>query len=141
MVRLGLCEGQNALSAATPEQRKVYDEEVSDTLRAIESKQGDIYELWQLTREWSLVLFRNIYRYLGIKFDVYFFESEVSEESQTIVDEYLSKGVFTVSEGAVGCDLSAEKLGFMLVRKRDGNTLLRYERSSVGTPQIFRLSN
>jgi arginyl-tRNA synthetase len=52
-----------------------------------------------------------------------FYESQVSEESQQIVDEFLAKGVFTLDDGAVGVDLKPYKLGFSILRKRDGNTL------------------
>src|SRR5690606_24474135 len=37
--------------------------------------------------------------------------------------EYLAKGVFVEDDGAVGADLKDYKLGFMIARKRDGNTL------------------
>jgi len=111
------------LSEADEATRKVYDGEVSGILKAIESKQGEIFELWRESREWSLQGFYEIYDYLDVKFDKYFFESEVSEESQEIVDEYLKKGVFKLDQGAVGIDLQPYKLGFSILRKSDGNTL------------------
>jgi arginyl-tRNA synthetase len=116
-------EADRTLKAADETTRKEYEKEISQVLSAIESKQGEIFELWKTTRQWSLDDFYKIYDYFGVKFDQYFFESEVSEESQQIVDEYLSKGVFKVDQGAVGVDLSAYKLGFSILRKSDGNTL------------------
>jgi len=116
-------QASQALDAADEPLRKRYEEEISSVLRGIEAKKGPIFELWQETRQWSLEYFYEIYRWLDVKFDHYFFESELSEESQQIVDEYLKSGVFVESEGAVGVDLNAFDLGFMLVRKRDGNTL------------------
>jgi arginyl-tRNA synthetase len=99
------------------------EKEISAVLAGIESKNGPWFELWKKTRTWSLDAFKSIYDWMGAEFDRDFFESEVSEESQSIVEEYLKKSVFKVDQGAVGIDLSDYKLGFMLARKRDGNTL------------------
>lgn len=116
-------EATRLLSEATPEKKAEMEAEISAILRQIEQKNGPMYELWLKTRQWSLDDFKEIYRFLDAPFDHDFFESEVSEESQAIVDEYLQKGVFVVSDGAIGLDLKADKLGFVLLRKRDGNTL------------------
>ncbi len=115
-------QATHTLEDATPEQAPVYHAEVSAVLRAIESKKGDIYEEWRATRQWSLDDFSEIYSWIGARFDQFFYESEVSEESQVIVDEYLQNQVFAESDGAIGLDLKEEKLGFVIVRKRDGNT-------------------
>lgn len=111
------------LDEAKDDTRKIYESEISEVLRGIESKQGPWYDLWNETKEWSLAAFRDVYRWMNITFDRDFYESEVSEESQAIVDEGLKKGFFKEDQGAVGADLSDYKLGFMLARKRDGNTL------------------
>jgi arginyl-tRNA synthetase len=110
------------LEDASPEDLPKYQAEVSAVLRSIESKQGPIYDLWRQTRQWSLADFESIYRWTGARFDHVFYESEVSDDSQKIVDEFLSQGIFVVSDGAVGLDLKEEKLGFVIVRKSDGNT-------------------
>ena len=107
---------------AAPELKAQYLTEVSQVLRAIESKQGPTFELWLETRQWSLDEFDEIYAWIGARFDQVFCESEVSEDSQKIVDEFLGTGVFVASEGAIGLDLKDEKLGFVIVRKSDGNT-------------------
>ncbi len=122
---LGECyvAATRALDEANEADRPKYDEEISNILRGIESKKGPWYDLWLQTKEWSLQAFRDVYRWMDAPFDRDFFESEVSEDSQRVVDEYLAQGVFKEDQGAVGIDLSDYKLGFMLVRKRDGNTL------------------
>lgn len=112
----------NKISEADSELRQQYDKEVSEVLRAIESKKGDLYEFWRESREWSLSDFHEVYDWTGARFDHFFYESDVSEESQQIVDEYLDKEVFVLDDGAVGIDLKEEKLGFLIVRKSDGNT-------------------
>ena len=111
------------LASLSEEERKEASKELSSILNEIESKNGRFYDMWKLTRQWSLDSFYRIYDYFDVKFDCYFFESELSAISQQIVDEYLEKGIFTVSEGAVGMDLKEDNLGFLLLRKQDGNTL------------------
>lgn len=111
-----------ALDDASPEEKKVYEKKISEVLAEIESKQGETYEFWKASRQWSIDDFQEIYDWTGARFDHWFAESEVSEESQLIVDEYLRKGVFVSDDGAVGVDMKDEKLGFLIVRKSDGNT-------------------
>jgi arginyl-tRNA synthetase len=113
----------NLLSEAKEDEKEQYERQISDVLRQIESKTGPIYEYWKESKEWSLEVFNSIYNWIGARFDYVFTESEVSEESQQIVEEYLQKGLFIESEGAIGLDLKPYKLGFALLRKKDGNTL------------------
>jgi arginyl-tRNA synthetase len=66
-----------------------------------------------------LTEFRNIYRWLGVRFDHDFFESECSEPSRKLVEEYRGS-VFQDSNGALGADLASFGLGFCMVLKSDG---------------------
>lgn len=111
------------LDDAKDDTLKTYEKEISEVLSGIESKHGAWHDLWLETKEWSLAAFRDVYNWIDAEFDRDFFESEVSQESQSIVEEGLKKGVFKEDQGAIGVDLSDYKLGFMLARKRDGNTL------------------
>jgi arginyl-tRNA synthetase len=97
--------------------------EVSAILQNIEARRGEDYGLWKETRAWSLSSFNKVYNWLGVHFDRQYSESTVSEASQRRVDEYLAKGVFVRSEGAIGCDLSEFNLGFCMLRKSDGSGL------------------
>jgi len=97
--------------------------DISDTLKNIENRSGKDFEIWSITRRWSLDYFKSIYEWLGVHFDDEFCESAVSVASQNRVDEYLKKGVFVESEGAIGCDLNEYDLGFCLLRKSDGTGL------------------
>lgn len=112
-----------ALDTAGTDAKPRNEQEISTILRNIESQSGADYDLWKETRQWSLDDFDAVYDWFHVKFDRVFFESEVSAESQEIVDEFLKKGAFVESDGAIGADLKPFKLGFMIVRKRDGNTL------------------
>ncbi|HRN69852.1 MAG TPA: arginine--tRNA ligase [Candidatus Woesebacteria bacterium] len=61
----------------------------------------EVKALYISGRKWSLDYFETIYKKLGTKFDFYFFESVVGEFGVKIVKEYLEKGVFTESNGAI----------------------------------------
>ena len=111
------------ISDASEEDGKVIYDEVSKVLSEIEAKNGPSYDLWLETRPWSLDDSKEVYEWTNAHFDHWFYESEVSEESQEIVDQYLEKGVFKEDDGAIGIDLKRQKAGFLILRKRDGNTL------------------
>ncbi len=115
-------EASQALAAADPEQKKIYEKKISQILAELESKKGATYELWQKSRLECLADFKRTYQWLDVNFDHYFYESEVSEEAQAIVEEYIAKGLFKISDGAVGIDLSPFDLGFFMARKSDGTT-------------------
>lgn len=105
------------------EAKKQADKKISAILGELESKKGPAYDLWVETKDWCMQEFREIYSWLDCHFDHYFYESEVSEHAQEIVDEYKNQGVFSASDGAIGVDLEEFKLGYFIARKSDGNTL------------------
>lgn len=116
-------EAHELLSNGDEQQTKQGQQEVSEILAAIESKQGHYYELWKQSRQDCMQDFQKIYDWLGVKFDHFFYESDVSERSQEIVDEYIKKGLFTESEGAYGVSLEDYDLGYFMARKSDGTSL------------------
>ncbi|MCK6595614.1 MAG: arginine--tRNA ligase [Bacteriovoracaceae bacterium] len=116
-------EANNALKDASDEDKQKIQAEISLILKKLESKSGEEYELWKTTRQYCLDDFNSIYSWLDVHFDHFFYESEVSEASQEIVEEYMKKGLFVEDNGAVGFDMSDKKLGFFMARKSDGTTL------------------
>jgi arginyl-tRNA synthetase len=116
-------------NAPLPADRKVSAEyaqrlkEVSETLHAMEAGEPSVKQLWEETKTWSLSDFKKIYAWIGARFDHDFFESQCSEPSQRMVDEFLAKGVLVRSDGAVGADLRKYNLGFCVLRKSDGTGL------------------
>jgi len=69
--------------------------------KIFEKSDKDINEIYVQGRKWSLEYFDIIYASLGTKFNEFFFESEVADNGIKVVREFLKKGVFTESEGAV----------------------------------------
>ena len=66
-----------------------------------EKTDPEINKLYDWGRRVSLDHLDEIYKKLGTKFDYFFFESETAPIGMFIVEEYLAKGIFVKSEGAV----------------------------------------
>ena len=98
-------------------------EQLTMILKELEQKSGEFYELWKETREWSIELMNEVYNWAGVKFDQWYWESEVDSDSVKLVREYQARGLFTEDQGAVGINLEEHKLGFCMLLKTDGNGL------------------
>lgn len=61
----------------------------------------DINVLYDKGRAECLLAFESVYKRLGTKFDHYFFEGKEGRNGEAIVQEFLDKGIFEKSEGAV----------------------------------------
>ncbi len=96
---------------------------VQEILQKLEAGDPEITALWRETADWSLDEFRQIYDWFGARFDHEFFESEVSEAGKEIVLEYEKRGIFRYSDGAIGIDLSEDKLPFFLLLRSNGTGL------------------
>jgi len=108
-----------------------YKKEVDDILQKLEVGDPKAFggtskkwlALWKKTRKWSLADFNKIYKILGIKFDHFFYESEVEKPGKKIVEELLKKGIAEKSQGAVIIDLEKYGLKQFLILKSDGSSL------------------
>lgn len=92
-------------------------------LKELENHSGPYFELWKMTRQWSIDLMNRVYAWADVKFDRWYWESEVDAPSVATVKKYLEQGKLHVSQGAVGYDLESEKLGFCMLLKSDGTGL------------------
>jgi arginyl-tRNA synthetase len=128
--------------AGTPEEAG-YKTEITQLFKELEAMTGDDYPLYVQTREWSLQQMRDVYQWLGIHFDVWFYESECDGPSRQLVQEKYKEGFFVLSEGAIGLDLSADDLGFALYLRSDGTGLyltkdLELIRQKFSDPAVTR---
>lgn len=77
-------------------------EEIKDLNKKIyERSDNEINELYDWGRKVSLDYFETVYKKLGTKYDFYFFESESGVYGKELVMEYLARGVFEKSDGAI----------------------------------------
>jgi len=97
--------------------------QLTEILKQLEKKQGDFFDLWKETREWSLELFKQTYDWADVKFDRWFYESEVDSASLEYAKELFKEGKLVQDQGAIGLDLTEQKLGFCLLIKSDGTGL------------------
>ena len=107
-------------STSVLEQNRVWMEEVSGILRAIERQDPQVHAMWQETRSWSLNEFAQVYRWLRCRFDHDFFESEFAESGKQLAEEYLKAGILRRSDGTIGADLGEHGLNYMILVKSDG---------------------
>jgi arginyl-tRNA synthetase len=93
-------------------------------LQQLEAREPELLQVWSRTRQWSLDDFAEIYAWCGVQFDRVFYESEVDEPGLRLVDEFLHKGVFVVSQDAIGVvNDEVKHMPFFMLRKRDGTGL------------------
>jgi len=117
---LGECYTSAVTSMEGNEEAKA---EVGEVMKQIESRQGENFELWKETRNWSIEYLDEIYQRLGIKFENIFYESEEIDEGLRTVAEFLERGIFVRSQGAVIADLEAYDLGVLPFLRTDGTAL------------------
>jgi len=119
----------NALGRYYSEAVKLLEEnpdwlkQVSEVQRKLEAKSPGWIKIWQETRRWSIAEMSEIFQELGVAIKRQYFESEVLDEGQKIVDELLEKDIARKSQGAIIVDLEEQKLPPFLIRKSDGTTL------------------
>lgn len=96
---------------------------LTSILHQLEKKQGEYYELWKETRQWSIDLMNRIYKWADVSFDTWYWESDVDSTSVEYIKALYSQGKLIESQGAIGMNLEDDQLGFCLLLKKDGTGL------------------
>ncbi len=96
---------------------------LTEILKQLHSEEGEFFDLWKETRQWSIDLMKKTYAWADVEFDRWFFESEMDAPSLKICKAYYENGTFIKDDGAIGMDLSDDKLGFCILIKSDGTGL------------------
>ncbi len=112
-----------ALASSKLEGHEEYEKEVDSILRRLETRDKKLTKIWRETRNLSLYDFKDIYKELGVRFDVWFYESEVEKEGKKIAYELLERGVAKRDHGATLVDLSKYGLDVYLILKSDSSSL------------------
>ncbi len=120
-----------ALGATTYENDENVKKEIGEINKKIfERSDGEINQLYDTGKKWSLDAFEVMYKRLGTKFDFYFLESEVAPIGVAIVQEFLAKGVFEKSDGAIVYKGEADDLHTRVFINSQG--LPTYETKELG---------
>lgn len=109
--------------AGTPDIFERNKAQLTEILKQLEAGSGEYFELWRETREWSIELMNKVYKWAGVNFDRWYWESEVDADSVKTIKKYFAEGKLQESQGAIGIDFSSENLGFCLLLKTDGTGL------------------
>jgi arginyl-tRNA synthetase len=112
-----------AQAAKKVESHEKYHTEAAEVLKKLEAKDKKLTKLWQETRKLSLNELNKIYKTLGVKADITFYESQVESEGKKIVHELLKKGLVKKDKGAILIDLKKYDLDVFLLLKSDGAAL------------------
>lgn len=105
------------------EENEDLKKEVAEFEQKLENKDKDVIKVWKKTRDWCVEEFKDVYKLMNIKFDKWYYESDVMDKGKEIVDNLLEKGIAKKSEGAVIVDLKKYDLDVFLILKSDGTRL------------------
>lgn len=100
-----------------------FEQESRDWFRKLEEGNKEALTLWKRFRELSIKEFNEIYKLLGVKFEVISGESLYNNKMDSTISELKKKGLLKESEGAKVVDLEQYGLGICLIKKSDGTTL------------------
>jgi arginyl-tRNA synthetase len=82
-----------AEAARRYEEEPEADAEVRALFQRWDQRDPELRVLWEKTRQWSLEGFQQIYDTLGVRFDHYYFESEVEDSGKELVEELIRRGL------------------------------------------------
>ncbi len=128
VVYLGRCYALGASQYEEDENAKKEIQEINNKI--YEKSDLEINEKYEWGRKVSLDYFEIIYKKLGTKFNYYFFESKEGVLGKKIVEEYLEKGIFERSDGAVV--FKGEKYGLHTRVFINSNDIPTYEAKELG---------
>lgn len=97
--------------------------DVKQLLLKIYEGDKELNKLWKETRQWCLAEFDEMYRDFGVKYNEFYFESEVEFEARKISRQLVKDGIARESDGAIIMDLKPYKLGVFVLLTKDGTAL------------------
>ncbi len=67
--------------------------EIRELFARYDAEDSEIHKLYQKTRRWSLDGFDDIYKQMGVRFDRFYYESEMEKPAKVFVEQLIQKGV------------------------------------------------
>ncbi len=97
-----------------------------------ESKDPEVYALWEKMNQWVYDGFEKTYDDMGVDFDRIYYESETYLLGKSVVMDGLASGVFEQEDdGSIWIDLTAEGLDKKILLRSDGTAV--YMTQDIGT--------
>ncbi len=106
--------------------------EIREMFAKWESRDPEVYDLWKETRQWSLDGFFEVYDILGIKFDKFYYESDMEMPAKEMVQKLIESGIAEDERSQGGpvivkideqLGLKEEKYRVMVLMRSDGTAL------------------
>lgn len=115
---------EGGLTKEEAEKKSELAAEVNNLTVKWEAGDKETRELWKMMNGWVYKGFDETYRWLGIKPDKFYYESDVYNLGKETVEEGLKKGIFyRKDDGSVWIDLTADGLDEKLVLRSNGTTV------------------
>ncbi len=106
--------------------------QAQEMLRKWESKDPDVYALWEKMNGWVYKGFDATYKAMGVSFDKVYYESQTYLLGKSLVQEGLDKGIFyRRDDNSVWIDLTKDGLDEKLLLRGDGTSV--YMTQDLGT--------
>lgn len=102
---------------------KDFEDEAREEFKKLEEGDKENSNLWKKFRKLSIGKFEELYKILGVSFDVISGESEYNTKMKKVIKELEKKKLLREDEGALIVDLKNENLGAVLIQKTDGTSL------------------
>ncbi|MBI3037341.1 arginine--tRNA ligase [Candidatus Woesearchaeota archaeon] len=99
------------------------ESDVKQLLLKIYEGDKDLNRLWKETRQWCIDEFNDMYKDFGVKYNEFYFESEMELEARKISQQLVKEGIAQESDGAIIMDLKPYKLGVFILLTKDGTAL------------------
>jgi arginyl-tRNA synthetase len=97
--------------------------EAQEMLQKWEAEDKEVRSLWKKMNSWVLNGFEQTYKKLGIKFDKYYYESDIYKHGKDIVLKGLKNNQLYEKDGAVYAPLEKLKIPDKVLLRSDGTTV------------------
>ena len=105
-------------------EQAVTTQAIRELTKKWEAGEEETRTLWEKMNSWVYEAMEHTFTRLGIKFDTYYYESEVYKLGKETVEKGLEEGIFyQEKDGSIWVDLSAEGLDQKLVLRKDGTSV------------------
>ena len=112
------------LSKEEAEEQAPSTQAIRELTQKWEAGDNETRALWEQMNGWVYEAMEQTFKRLGIKFDSYFYESQVYQLGKETVQKGLEEGIFyQENDGSIWVDLSAEGLDQKLVLRKDGTSV------------------